>query len=111
MCQSSALRRTSAIMKIKHIVYALLIIGLVGLIAYRILGNSESEKSKSDAPKKPPVVAGMILQPQPFDNSLSLSGSLEANEQIELRSEVSGVVESINFNEGSKVSKGQVLFA
>lgn len=35
---------------------------------------------------------------------------MEANEEIELRSEVSGIVESINFEEGKKVSKGQVLF-
>ncbi|WP_338039391.1 efflux RND transporter periplasmic adaptor subunit [Maribacter litopenaei] len=37
-------------------------------------------------------------------------GTLEANEQIDIRSEVSGVVKSINFQEGSKVNQGQVLF-
>jgi membrane fusion protein (multidrug efflux system) len=41
---------------------------------------------------------------------LSLSGSIEANEQVEIRSEVSGIVEGIYFQEGSNVSKGQVLF-
>ncbi len=39
-----------------------------------------------------------------------LSGSIEANEQIEIQSEVSGIVEGIYFNEGSYVNKGQVLF-
>lgn len=56
------------------------------------------------------TVEGIVLQPQKFAENLSLSGSLEANEQIEIRSEVSGIVEDINFKEGSKVSKGQVLF-
>ncbi len=97
------------IMKIKYIVYALLIAGLVGLISYRIMGNSENAEAAKPGAKQPPTVVGMVLQPQEFANSLSLSGSLEANEQIELRSEISGVVEEINFKEGSKVSKGQIL--
>ncbi|GAA6767141.1 hypothetical protein AAFH68_30890 [Flavobacterium sp. CGRL1] len=41
---------------------------------------------------------------------MSLSGSIEANEQIEIHSEVSGIVEGIYFNEGTYVNKGQVLF-
>jgi membrane fusion protein (multidrug efflux system) len=32
---------------------------------------------------------------------------LKPNEQVEIRSEVSGIVESINFKEGSMVSAGQ----
>ncbi len=52
----------------------------------------------------------MVLKPQEFSENLSLSGSLEANEQMELRSEISGIVEKINFKEGSKVSAGQILF-
>jgi membrane fusion protein (multidrug efflux system) len=52
----------------------------------------------------------MVLHTQVFNDNISLSGTLEANEQIDLRSEVSGVVESINFQEGSKVEQGQVLF-
>lgn len=55
-------------------------------------------------------VQGMVLQPQRFADNVKLSGTLEANEEIELRSEISGVVESINFDEGAKVNKGQVLF-
>lgn len=99
-------------MKVKHIVYALLIIGIGGFIAYRITEN-KSEKNaakEKDGKKKPANVSGMVLKPQIFADNLSLSGSIEANEQIEIRSEVSGVVESINFSEGSFVSQGQVLF-
>jgi membrane fusion protein (multidrug efflux system) len=42
-----------------------------------------------------------ILVKETFDNILSLSGSIEANEQVEIRSEVSGIVESINFKEAA----------
>ncbi len=98
-------------MKIKYIVYTLLLIGLGGLVTYRILQNSEAGKSgSSTGTSTVPIVSGMVLIPQQFNDNISLSGTLEANEQIEIRSEVSGVVESINFAEGSKVAQGQVLF-
>lgn len=99
-------------MKIKHLVYAILILGIGGMIAYRVANNkkAESENGKGQGNKKPAKVNGIVVQPQNFADNLSLSGSIEANEQIDVRSEVSGIVESINFNEGTMVAKGQVLF-
>ena len=55
------------------------------------------------------VVSGVVATPEKFADNLSLSGTLEANEQVEIRSEIMGVVEDINFEEGTQVSKGQVL--
>ena len=95
-------------MKVKNIVYALLVVGVVALIAYRIKSNAEIGKP-SGSGSVVPTVTGMILKPQSFKDNISISGTLEADEQVEIRSEISGVVESINFKEGSKVSEGQVL--
>lgn len=95
-------------MKIKHIVYGLLVVGVVALIVYRIKSNAEIGKSSGSGPSIA-TVTGMVLQPQIFKDNISISGTLEPDEQIEIRSEVSGTVESINFKEGSKVSQGQVL--
>lgn len=97
-------------MKTKHIFYTLLVIGLLALIGYRIIDNTEAKAPTGPREQGGATVTGMVMEPQKFAENLSLSGSLEANEQVELRSEISGVVENINFNEGSKVSKGQVLF-
>lgn len=99
-------------MKIKHLVYAILILGFGGFIFYRITENkSEKEDSKGkDGKGKVMTVAGMVAKTETFDNNLSLSGSIEANESVEIRSEVSGIVEGIYFQEGTNVSKGQVLF-
>lgn len=99
-------------MKIKHFVYAILIIGIGGLIIYRITNNkkSDAENGKGPGKKAPTAVSGIVLKPQKFADVLSLSGSIEANEQVDIRSEVPGIVESINFNEGTTVSKGQILF-
>jgi membrane fusion protein (multidrug efflux system) len=98
-------------MKIKTLVYSILLIGLVGLIGYRITKNSDSKGQKDKVKEAQPItVSGSIIRLQTFDNNLSLSGSIEANEQVEIRSEVSGIVKNIYFQEGSNVSKGQILF-
>lgn len=98
-------------MKAKHIIYAIIVIGIGSLILYRISSNSELVKpSGSVGQARSVTVSGMVLAPQVFKDNISLSGTLEANEQIDIRSEISGIVESINFNEGSKVNQGQVLF-
>ena len=99
-------------MKLKHIIYTLLIVGFGAFIAYRITSNkSKNGDSKGKEGKnKVTTVTGIIIKTQTFDNNLSLSGSIEANEQVEIRSEISGIVEGIYFKEGSNVSKGQLLF-
>ena len=99
-------------MKIKHLFFTLLLLIIGGLVVFRITKNAgQDEKGKDKGDKKPPTnVSAIIIKTQLFDDDLSLSGSVDANEQIELHSEVSGIVENINFQEGTKVTKGQVLF-
>jgi membrane fusion protein (multidrug efflux system) len=99
-------------MKIKNIIYALLIVSFIGFIGYRVTSNSAKNNGAKDKDEKgkPITVTGIVVHPTTFDNNLSLSGSIEANEQIEIHSEVSGIVENIYFTEGSLVNKGQVLF-
>ena len=98
-------------MKIKTISITLITLTLVGLIGYRITKNSaESEKGGGKGDKKPPMmVDAIVVSETNFANTISLSGSIEANENVEIRSEVSGIVEKIYFTEGTNVSKGQVL--
>lgn len=99
-------------MKIKNLVIAIIVIALGGMIAFRITKNkAENDKGNDKNGKKPATpVTFYVVKGQDFSNTISLSGSIEANEQIEIRSEVSGIVENIAFTEGSAVSKGQVLF-
>lgn len=100
-------------MKIKYIVYTLIIVGVGVLVYYRISENSAKKNEQGgggkDGKKPPMSVNGVVVAPQEFSNTLSLSGSIEANEQVEIRSEVSGIAEKIFFTEGAKVSQGQVL--
>ena len=98
-------------MKIKTISITLISLALLGLIGYRITKNSaESEKNDKKGDKKPPLtVTAIVVSSKDFSNAISLSGSIEANENVEIRSEVSGIVEKISFSEGTNVSKGQIL--
>lgn len=98
-------------MSFKKISLSIIIISLFGLIGYRILSTVEKEsKNKNKGDKKAPTAVNAILiDEEDFANTISLSGSIEANENVEIRSEVSGIVEKIYFTEGSYVNKGQVL--
>ncbi|MEA1787062.1 efflux RND transporter periplasmic adaptor subunit [Arenibacter sp. GZD96] len=98
-------------MKPKHIIITLLVLVIASLVFYRIKSNS-TEKGISEVAatvKSASPVTGYKIVPRKFANELSVSGSIEANEQVEIRSEVSGIVQGIFFNEGSFVNKGQLL--
>jgi membrane fusion protein, multidrug efflux system len=99
-------------MTLKRIIFIALILVFGTFITYRIVSNKNknNESKGKEGKNKVMTLSGIVVKTQIFDNNLSLSGSIEANEQVEIRSEVSGIVESINFKEGSYVSKGQLLF-
>ncbi|MDB5262249.1 MAG: cation transporter [Adhaeribacter sp.] len=109
-------------MKLKYILYTLLLVGFGLLVFYRISENKSQAASggpggsrggagggKGGGGMPPMRVDGVVVQPQEFANNLTVTGSIEANEQIEIRAQVSGLIKSISFQEGSSVRKGQVL--
>jgi membrane fusion protein (multidrug efflux system) len=99
-------------MKIKTILLLIAALLFLGFVGYRIKENtSENDKGKGKADQKSSLqVNAIVISEKDFANTISVSGSIEANEQIEIRSEVSGIVEKIYFTEGSNVKKGQLLF-
>jgi membrane fusion protein, multidrug efflux system len=50
-----------------------------------------------------------VLKGAPLENAFTTTGTLLPNEEVELRSEVSGRVTQLGFQEGTMVSAGQVL--
>jgi membrane fusion protein (multidrug efflux system) len=54
-------------------------------------------------------VVAVEAKQQPVTESLSLVGSIAANEAVEIKSEAEGVIQEILFNEGQRVEKGQLL--
>jgi len=55
-----------------------------------------------------PVVA-FEAKRQPVSETLTLVGSIAANEMVEIKAETDGIVQDINFTEGQPVEKGQLL--
>ncbi|MCX2573259.1 efflux RND transporter periplasmic adaptor subunit [Pedobacter sandarakinus] len=107
-------------MKKRYIFYAILALGLAYWIYYRISNNNKIEgKSaggggqakggKGGGAGAPLVVDGIIVKPVSFDNDLEVTGAVDANESVVLKSEISGLVTGIYFKEGTNVSKGSVL--
>lgn len=98
-------------MKLKYIIYTLILVGIGSLIAYRITQNKEAGAltMPKNAAMKPMQVDGIILKPQSFSDNLMVSGSIEANEQVQIRSQVTGIITKIFFTEGNNVSQGQPL--
>lgn len=54
-------------------------------------------------------VSAMVIQPTLLNNRILTTGTLLANEEVELKPEIAGRVTGIFFTEGSKVRKGDVL--
>ncbi len=90
---------------------------LVGLLAYPKLKSKTPALGAATMPGKPGGPGGMpplpvtarILRPQRLDNRISSTGTVMANEEVEIRSEITGKILRIGFKEGSKVSKGDLL--
>ncbi len=73
-----------------------------------------SKQSSSGAGTAPAVtqrqpVEVTQVQRRDLAESLTVVGSLEANEAAEIRTEINGLVEGIHFEEGQQVTKGQLL--
>jgi membrane fusion protein (multidrug efflux system) len=98
-------------MKRSSVVYLLIALLLCGLIILKIA------KPKKNAVNQPPpgaasgpsLVNAVIVHTQKLANDITASGTIIANEEAELRSEINGKITAIYFHEGSKVQKGELL--
>ncbi|UPT68218.1 MAG: biotin/lipoyl-binding protein [Sphingobacteriales bacterium JAD_PAG50586_3] len=57
----------------------------------------------------PSPVTVTVVKSALVENNILITGDVIANEEVELRPEMSGKIVSINFTEGAFVRKGQLL--
>lgn len=97
--------------KITRIIFIAILIVLVVFIFIRISRKSAAKKpdAKGKAVAKALPVDAFIAKAGYFQNEISLTGTLLANEEVELRSEIAGKIQQINFMEGTFVRNGQLL--
>ncbi len=82
----------------------------VGLLA--VFGGCKPKNAGAGgASGGPPVMQVVVVSAvrQPVHETLSLVGSFAANEQVEIKAESEGFVETIAFAEGQEVAKGALL--
>jgi len=92
-------------MQIKHIITSTLALSLVAIVS----GCSEQEAS---APAPQPALPVTVATPleQTITEYAEFTGRLEAVEMVDVKPRVSGYIQSIHFEEGQKVKKGDLLF-
>ncbi len=82
-------------------------------IILAVLASCQTKQDKKtpnpNATKRTLTANAVVMIPAEIENSVITTGTLMANEEVELRSEVIGRIVSINFQEGSNVSKGALL--
>lgn len=99
----------------KNILIGLIILVVAFLIVYPKLDLSGSETTAQAAsaagkPAEGPLpVAVVVAGPQRLENAVQVTGSVLANESVELSPELAGKITRINFEEGQYVKKGQPL--
>lgn len=97
-------------MKNKTLYIILLIIALLAVIKIVFLKQEDSAMPQGNKPGGGSANAtGYVVELQTLVNTIASSGSVLANEEVELRPETSGKLISIGFKEGGLVQKGALL--
>jgi len=88
---------------------AVLIIVLISSPRVRQLfsGSGENPSASTQTTRLP--VEALVVRPKPLSNKVLTSGTIFAEEEVDLRSEVSGTIRQIAFAEGARVRKGELL--
>ncbi len=97
---------------VKHILGILIAIVIVAAIAAPKLkpkGAAADAPARSSDPPKALRVITQVVVPERLTERLSTTGTVRANEQVELVSEISGKIEQILLREGSRVKAGELL--
>jgi membrane fusion protein, multidrug efflux system len=86
----------------------LLFILLAGFVTYRILQHRAAEIKTAQPPARPVTVAKVVTKDVPI--YLDEIGTCAAYETVLVQAQVSGVIITRNFQDGSDVKKGDLLF-
>ena len=100
-------------MKLKNFIVIAIIVCVLLILKHlffpSISADAVDSKGKQGGPVAKSNVSAYILKSEKLSNELYASGTIIANEEVQLQPEFSGKITQINFQEGSKVSKGQLL--
>lgn len=101
-------------MKTKYIIYTLLALLIAFLLYNKFFSKKAKETGAATAGKGkkkngPVSVNIMVVKDTSVRNQIDITGTIDANERVNLISQTAGNITGIFFTEGTKVSKGQLL--
>jgi multidrug efflux system membrane fusion protein len=85
------------------------ILTAVGAAVLTACSHSHAQSASNAAPPPPSVTVAEVIA-RPLHHWDELTGELQAVNTVEVRPRVSGFIDSVEFIEGARVRKGQVLF-
>ena len=99
-------------MKIKNLVILILVIAILLILKFIFFPPAEGSTQhggQKGGIKQPSIVSVYITKNETIENTIFATGSVYANEEVELKPEISGKVIKLAINEGSQVNKGDLL--
>lgn len=89
------------------ILQVLFLVSITGLLFS--CGHKKQEVASSSIAARPYEVKAIVAEPRELENRIYTTGTVLANEEVEIRAEIPGRITAINFQEGSYVKKGDLL--
>lgn len=90
------------------VIIFIIIIALILIKIFLFPGNKNTA-APAQRGSAPLPVAGFVVKPQRFENTVQSNGTIYASEEAELRAETAGKITAIRFKEGGMVKKGDLL--
>jgi membrane fusion protein, multidrug efflux system len=96
--------------KTRNGVIIVVILAAVVFVKLKFLSGDTPQAASIQQGKNPASVVNVyVVKSEKLDNKIYITGTVLANEEVVLLPEVPGKVVAINFKEGSKVTKGELL--
>jgi membrane fusion protein (multidrug efflux system) len=98
-------------MKIKTIVLIIVIVGALVALKIFLFPSTSGGNPAGMQPAKvmATAVTAFVVKSEKLDNSIYASGTILANEEVELKPEIAGKIVQLLLKEGTAVAKGQLL--
>jgi membrane fusion protein (multidrug efflux system) len=96
---------------VKTILFIIIAGLIIGFILYPKFKTEETGPQVAQRQRSILPVEARIVVPQRIENIIRITGAILANESVTIRSEISGKIEKIYFQEGQRVKEGDILLA
>ena len=94
----------------KIILIVVVVIAVLVFIKIKFLTSDNTQNGMQQQSKPQSTIVNVyVVTPQKLDNKIFVTGTVLANEEVVLLPEIPGKIIGINFTEGTKISKGDLL--